>query len=127
LAHIAGIEIPKDKRLFIGLTYIYGIGRSIARDICRKANVDEMKKVEDLSIEEEKIIRDIVQNEYVVEGALRTQVAMNIKRLMEIGSYRGLRHKRGLPVRGQRTHTNARTRKGPKPGAIKKEEIGVIR
>jgi small subunit ribosomal protein S13 len=122
LAHIAGIEIPKDKRLFIGLTYIYGIGRSIARDICRKANVDEMKKVEDLSIEEEKIIRDIVQNEYVVEGALRTQVAMNIKRLMEIGSYRGLRHKRGLPVRGQRTHTNARTRKGPKPGAIKKKK-----
>ncbi|HNU54241.1 MAG TPA: 30S ribosomal protein S13 [Candidatus Syntrophosphaera sp.] len=122
MAHIAGIEIPKDKRLFIGLTYIYGIGRSIARDICRKANVDEMKKVEDLSIEEEKIIRDIVQNEYVVEGALRTQVAMNIKRLMEIGSYRGLRHKRGLPVRGQRTHTNARTRKGPKPGAIKKKK-----
>ena len=122
MAHIAGIEIPKDKRLFIGLTYIYGIGRSIAKDICRKANVDEMKKVEDLSIEEEKIIRDIVQNEYVVEGALRTQVAMNIKRLMEIGSYRGLRHKRGLPVRGQRTHTNARTRKGPKPGAIKKKK-----
>ena len=122
MAHIAGIEIPKDKRLFIGLTYIYGIGRSIARDICRKANVDEMKKVEDLSIEEEKIIRDIVQNEYVVEGALRTQVAMNIKRLMEIGSYRGLRHKRGLRVRGQRTHTNARTRKGPKPGAIKKKK-----
>ena len=122
MAHIAGIEIPKDKRLFIGLTYIYGIGRSIARDICRKANVDEMKKVEDLSIEEEKIIRDIVQNEYVVEGALRTQVAMNIKRLMEIGSYRGLRHKRGLPVRGQRTHTNARTRKGPaKPIAGKKK------
>jgi small subunit ribosomal protein S13 len=122
LAHIAGIEIPKNKRLFIGLTYIYGIGPTIAKDICRKANIDETKKVEDLSIEEEKIIRDIVQNDYVVEGALRTQVAMNIKRLMEIGSYRGLRHKRGLPVRGQRTKTNARTRKGPKPGAIKKKK-----
>ncbi|MCB5246508.1 MAG: 30S ribosomal protein S13 [Candidatus Cloacimonetes bacterium] len=122
MAHIAGIEIPKNKRLFIGLTYIYGIGPTIAKDICRKANIDETKKVEDLSIEEEKIIRDIVQNDYVVEGALRTQVAMNIKRLMEIGSYRGLRHKRGLPVRGQRTKTNARTRKGPKPGAIKKKK-----
>ena len=122
MAHIAGIEIPKNKRLFIGLTYIYGIGPTIAKDICRKANIDETKKVEDLSIEEEKIIRDIVQNDYVVEGALRTQVAMNIKRLMEIGSYRGMRHKRGLPVRGQRTHTNARTRNGPRAGAIKKKK-----
>ena len=122
MAHIAGIELPKNKRLFIGLTYIYGIGPTIAKDICRKANIDQTKKVEDLSIEEEKIIRDIVQNDYVVEGALRTQVAMNIKRLMEIGSYRGMRHKRGLPVRGQRTHTNARTRKGPKAGAIQKKK-----
>jgi len=122
LAHIAGIEIPKNKRLFIGLTYIYGIGPSIARQICRKANIDEMKKVADLSVEEEKAIRDVVQNDYVVEGTLRTQVAMNIKRLMEIGCYRGLRHKRGLPVRGQRTHTNARTRKGPRAGAIKKKK-----
>jgi len=122
LAHIAGIEIPKNKRLFIGLTYIYGIGPSIARQICRKANIDEMKKVADLSVEEEKAIRDVVQNDYVVEGTLRTQVAMNIKRLMEIGCYRGMRHKRGLPVRGQRTHTNARTRKGPRAGAIKKKK-----
>lgn len=122
MAHIAGIEIPKNKRLFIGLTYIYGIGPSIARQICRKANIDEMKKVADLSMEEEKAIRDVVQNDYVVEGTLRTQVAMNIKRLMEIGCYRGLRHKRGLPVRGQRTHTNARTRKGPRAGAIKKKK-----
>ena len=122
MAHIAGIELPKSKRLFIGLTYIYGIGPTIAKEICRKANIDEMKKVEELSIEEEKTIRDIVQNDYVVEGALRTQVAMNIKRLMEIGCYRGLRHKRGLPVRGQRTHTNARTRKGPRAGAIKKQK-----
>ncbi len=122
MAHIAGIEIPKNKRLFIGLTYIYGIGPTFAKEICKKANIDEMKKVEDLSVEEEKTIRDIVQNEYVVEGSLRTQTAMNIKRLMEIGCYRGLRHKRGLPVRGQRTHTNARTRKGPKSGAIKKKK-----
>ncbi|HNU97473.1 MAG TPA: 30S ribosomal protein S13 [Candidatus Syntrophosphaera thermopropionivorans] len=122
MAHIAGIELPKNKRLFIGLTYIYGIGRSRAIEICKKANIDEMKKVEDLTPEEEKLIRDIVQNEYVVEGALRTQVAMNIKRLMEIGCYRGLRHKRGLPVRGQRTHTNARTRKGPRPGGIRKKK-----
>lgn len=122
MAHIAGIEIPKSKRLFIGLTYIYGIGPAFAKEICKKANIDEMKKVEDLTVEEEKVIRDIVQNEYVVEGSLRTQTAMNIKRLMEIGCYRGLRHKRGLPVRGQRTHTNARTRKGPKAGAIKKKK-----
>lgn len=122
MAHIAGIEIPKNKRLFIGLTYIYGIGRTLAKEICHKANIDEMKKVQDLSIDEEKILRDIIQNDYIVEGSLRTQVAMNIKRLMEIGCYRGLRHKRGLPVRGQRTHTNARTRKGPRAGAIKKKK-----
>jgi len=122
LAHIAGIELPRTKRLFIGLTYIYGIGRTHAKDICKKANIDEMKKVADLSLDEEKLIRDIIQNDYVVEGSLRTQVAMNIKRLMEIGCYRGMRHKRGLPVRGQRTHTNARTRKGPKGSAIKKKK-----
>ena len=122
MAHIAGIELPKNKRLFIGLTYIYGIGRSSAIEICNKANIDQMKKVADLTMEEEKILRDIIQNEYVVEGTLRTQVAMNIKRLMEIGCYRGLRHKRGLPVRGQRTHTNARTRKGPRGSTIKKKK-----
>jgi len=122
LAHIAGIEIPKTKRLFIGLTYIYGIGRSLAIEICQKANIDEKKKVAELTLDEEKILRDIIQNEYIVEGTLRTQIAMNIKRLMEIGCYRGLRHKRGLPVRGQRTHTNARTRKGPRGSAIKKKK-----
>ncbi len=122
MAHIAGIELPRTKRLFIGLTYIYGIGRTHAKDICKKANIDEMKKVADLSLDEEKLIRDIIQNDYVVEGSLRTQVAMNIKRLMEIGCYRGMRHKRGLPVRGQRTHTNARTRKGPRGSAIKKKK-----
>ncbi len=122
MAHIAGIEIPRTKRLFIGLTYIYGIGRSRAIEICEKANVDPKKKVADLTLEEEKLLRDIIQNDYIVEGTLRTQIAMNIKRLMEIGCYRGLRHKRGLPVRGQRTHTNARTRKGPRSSAIKKKK-----
>lgn len=122
MAHIAGIELPKNKRLFIGLTYIYGIGRTHAISICQKANIDQMKKVSDLTVEEEKMLRDIIQNDYIVEGSLRTQVAMNIKRLMEIGSYRGLRHKRGLPVRGQRTQTNARTRKGPRAGGLKKKK-----
>jgi small subunit ribosomal protein S13 len=122
LAHIAGIEIPKTKRLFIGLTYIYGIGRSRAIEICQKDNIDFQKKVADLTLEEEKVLRDIIQNDYIVEGTLRTQIAMNIKRLMEIGCYRGLRHKRGLPVRGQRTHTNARTRKGPRASSIKKKK-----
>ena len=118
MAHIAGIELPKTKRVAIGLTYIYGIGRSLANEIVKKANIDESKKIADLTVEEEKVIRDIVQHEYVTEGALRTQVAMNITRLMEIGCYRGMRHKRGLPVHGQRTHTNARTRKGPRRGTV---------
>lgn len=122
MAHIAGIEIPRTKRLFIGLTYIYGIGRSRAIEICQKANIDDKKKVSELTLDEEKLLRDIIQNEYAVEGTLRTQIAMNIKRLMEIGCYRGMRHKRGLPVRGQRTHTNARTRKGPRGSAIKKKK-----
>ncbi|HOD17848.1 MAG TPA: 30S ribosomal protein S13 [Candidatus Cloacimonadota bacterium] len=122
MAHIAGIELPKNKRVVIGLTYIYGIGRSLAEEIVKKANIDANKKIADLTVEEEKILRDIVQHEYVVEGALRTQVAMNIKRLIEIGCYRGMRHKRGLPVRGQRTHTNARTRKGPRIGGLKKKK-----
>lgn len=122
MAHIAGIEIPRTKRLFIGLTYIYGIGRSRAIQICQIANIDYHKKVADLTLDEEKILREIIQNDYIVEGTLRTQIAMNIKRLMEIGSYRGMRHKRGLPVRGQRTHTNARTRKGRRSSAIKKKK-----
>jgi small subunit ribosomal protein S13 len=122
LAHIAGVELPKTKRVVIGLTYIYGIGKSISQEILQKANIDESKKVQDLSMDEEKILRDIIQNDYVVEGSLRTTIAMNIKRLMEIGCYRGIRHKRGLPVHGQRTHTNARTRKGPRPGALKKKK-----
>jgi small subunit ribosomal protein S13 len=122
LAHIAGIEIPKTKRIVIGLTYIYGIGRSLAREIAKKANIDEYKKISDLTVDEEKVLREIIQHDYTVEGSLRTQTAMNIKRLMEIGCYRGMRHKRGLPVRGQRTHTNARTRKGPRAGGLKKKK-----
>jgi len=122
LAHIAGIEIPKTKRVVIGLTYIYGIGRSLAHEIVKKANIDEHKKVSELTVDEEKALREVIQHEYTVEGSLRTQTAMNIKRLMEIGCYRGLRHKRGLPVRGQRTHTNARTRKGPRAGGLKKKK-----
>ncbi len=120
MAHIAGIELPKNKRVVIGLTYIFGIGLTTSQKILSKANISEDIRIKDLNQDQEKLLRDIIQNEYIVEGALRTQVSMNIKRLMEIGCYRGLRHKRGLPVRGQRTHTNARTRKGPRPGAIKK-------
>lgn len=117
MAHIAGVELPKDKRIIVGLTYIYGIGRTISRDILRKVDIDENKRVKDLSVEEEKMIREVIQNEYVVEGELRTQVAMDIKRLMEINCYRGLRHKKAMPVRGQRTHTNARTRRGRRKGS----------
>jgi small subunit ribosomal protein S13 len=122
LAHIAGVELPKNKRIVIGLTYIYGIGRTTSQEILDKASINESTRVKDLTLDEEKILRDIIQNEYIVEGSLRTKVAMDIKRLMEINSYRGLRHKKGLPVRGQRTSTNARTRKGPKPGSLKKNK-----
>jgi len=122
LAHIAGIELPKNKRVVIGLTYIFGIGLSTSQQILAKANISESIRIKDLTLEQEKFLRDIIQNEYIVEGSLRTQVSMNIKRLMEIGCYRGLRHKRGLPVNGQRTRTNARTRKGPRAGALKKKK-----
>lgn len=122
MAHIAGVELPKNKRVIIGLTYIYGIGPTTSAKILAAAGIDHSKRVKDLSQEEEKQLRDIIQNDYVVEGSLRTQISMNIKRLIEIGSYRGMRHKRSLPVRGQRTHTNARTRKGPKSGKIGKKK-----
>ncbi|MEA2096637.1 MAG: 30S ribosomal protein S13 [Candidatus Cloacimonadota bacterium] len=114
MAHISGIELPREKRIVIGLTYIYGIGKSTAEQILAKLEIDENIKVKDLNIEQEKKIREVILNDYVVEGDLRTQKAMDIKRLMEINCYRGIRHKSGLPVRGQRTHTNARTRKGRK-------------
>jgi small subunit ribosomal protein S13 len=106
----------------IGLTYIFGIGLTTSKQILGKANLSEDIKVKDLSVEQEKLLRDIITNEYTIEGTLRTMNSMNIKRLMEIGCYRGLRHKRGLPVNGQRTRTNARTRKGPLPGALKKKK-----
>jgi small subunit ribosomal protein S13 len=122
LAHIAGIELPKNKRVVIGLTYIFGIGLTTSKKILEKASIDENIRIKDLTIEQEKILRDIIQNECTVEGVLRTQITMNIKRLMEINCYRGLRHKRGLPVNGQRTRTNARTRKGPRAGALKKKK-----
>ena len=114
MARISGIDLPPQKQIWIGLTYIHGIGRSRAREILSKAGVDESVKVKDLTEDETRRIRKIVQDEGRVEGDLRKEVAQNIRRLMEIGCYRGVRHRRNLPARGQRTHTNARTRKGPK-------------
>lgn len=114
MARIAGIDIPSNKRSEIGLTYIFGIGRSASRKILTKVGVNFDTKVKDLTEEELIKIRKIIDNDYMIEGSLRATVRMNIKRLMDIGCYRGLRHRRGLPVRGQRTKTNARTRKGPK-------------
>lgn len=112
MARIAGVDLPKDKRVVIGLTYIFGIGLTTSRKILADAQVDENIRTKDLSEEQVKRIRTIVQNDFKVEGALKSEIQMNIKRLMDINSYRGLRHKRGLPVRGQRSKTNARTRKG---------------
>jgi len=112
VARIAGVDLPKNKRAEVGLTYIYGIGRSSAMDILEKAKVDPGKRVGDLNDEEVASIRSIIQSDYKVEGALRSESQLNTKRLMDIGCYRGLRHRKGLPVRGQRTRTNSRTRKG---------------
>ena len=113
MARLAGVDLPAKKRTEIGLTYIYGIGRTRAKSLCHRANVDPNKKVSDLTEDEINHIRQILEAEGSVEGDLRKEISMNIKRLIEMGSYRGMRHRRGLPVRGQRTHTNARTRKGP--------------
>ncbi|NOZ95797.1 MAG: 30S ribosomal protein S13 [Acidobacteria bacterium] len=125
MARIAGVDLPANKRVEIGLTYIYGIGRSRAREILAKAEVAEGIKVKDLSEDEVLRLQRVLQDEGRVEGDLRKEVAMNIKRLIEIGSYRGIRHRRGLPVRGQRTHTNARTRKGPRRAAVaSKKKVG---
>ena len=115
---IAGVNIPDNKRVQISLTYIYGIGKTRASKICEQAGVDMNTAVKDLTEEQAGKIRQIIQDEGRVEGDLRKEIQLNIKRLMDIGCYRGLRHRRGLPVRGQRTHTNARTRKGPKKGRI---------
>ena len=121
MARIAGVDLPRKKRIEIGLTYIYGIGRTTARRTLSKLNIDFDKKTDDLSDSEVNDIRKLIDSERKVEGELRTEVSMNIKRLMELGSYRGLRHRKSLPVHGQRTSTNARTRKGPKRSAVKKK------
>jgi len=118
MARIIGIDLPNKKRAEIGLTYIFGIGRTRAKSILHRTGIDENKKIGDLTEEEITRIRQLLEDEGAVEGDLRKEVSMNIKRLIEMGSYRGLRHRRGLPVRGQRTHTNARTRKGPRRGTV---------
>ena len=114
MARIAGIDLPREKRVEIALTYIFGIGRKSANDILKLANVNPDTRVKDLTEDQEAALRDVIDKNYTIEGDLRREVALNIKRLTEIGCYRGMRHRRGLPVRGQRTKTNARTRKGPK-------------
>ncbi len=123
MARISGIDLPRDKKVEIGLTYIFGIGRSSALEIMSKAGIDANQRVRDLSDADVNKLRQVIEKEYRVEGALRTEVAMNIKRLMDIGSYRGTRHRRGLPVRGQRTHTNARTKKGPRRAIAGKKKV----
>jgi small subunit ribosomal protein S13 len=122
MARIAGVDIPRDKRVEVSLTYIYGVGRSTANKILKRAEINPDTRVKDLTEQEISRIREVLEGNYVVEGDLRRDLSMNIKRLMDIGTYRGLRHRRGLPVRGQRTRTNSRTRKGPRRtvGARKK-------
>ena len=122
MARISGIDLPRDKRIEIGLTYLYGIGRKSSNDILAKAGVDPDIRVKDLTDEQEAAIREVIDHEYTIEGDLRREVQLNIKRLTEIGCYRGVRHRRGLPVRGQRTKTNARTRKGPKKTIANKKK-----
>jgi len=127
LARIAGVDLPKRKRIEIGLTYIYGIGRSTSNRILSQLDIDPNRKTDDLTESEVSDIRKVIDSEYKVEGERRSEVSMNIKRLMDLGSYRGLRHRRSLPVRGQRTSTNARTRKGPKRAAVKKKSAAKKR
>lgn len=122
MARIAGVDLPKEKRIEIGLTYVYGIGRKSANDILAKAGVNPDTRVKDLTEEEESKIREVIDGHYMVEGDLRREVALNIKRLVEINCYRGTRHRKGLPCRGQRTKTNARTRKGPKKTIANKKK-----
>ncbi len=122
MARIAGIDLPREKRIEIGLTYIYGIGRKSAKDILEMANIDPDIRVKDLTDDQEAALREVIDKNFTIEGDLRREVAMNIKRLTEIGCYRGVRHRRGLPVRGQRTKTNARTRKVPKKTIANKKK-----
>ena len=123
MARIAGVDLPRDKKVEIGLTYIFGVGRTTAREILEKTGVSSALRVRDLTDADVNRLRQSIEKDYRVEGALRTEVAMNIKRLMDIGSYRGIRHRRGLPVRGQRTHTNARTKKGPRRAIAGKKKV----
>ena len=123
MARIAGVDLPTNKRVEIGLTYIYGIGRSTSKEILDNLKISYDKKIKDLTEEEVDVIRKTITDEYVIEGTLRTQTKLAIKRLMDIGNYRGVRHRKGLPVNGQRTKTNARTRKGKKKMAIKKKKL----
>lgn len=118
MARIAGVDLPRHKHIAYSLPYLYGIGQKLAREICAKTGIAPNKKTEELTETDVKKIRDLLEADYVVEGDLRREVQMNIKRLMDLGCYRGLRHRRGLPVNGQRTHTNARTRKGPRKGVL---------
>ena len=122
MARIAGIDLPREKRVEIALTYIFGIGRKSANDILKLANVNPDTRVKDLTEDQEAALRDVIDKNYTIEGDLRREVALNIKRLTEIGCYRGMRHRRGLPVRGQRTATNARTRKSPKKTIANKKK-----
>ncbi len=123
MARISGVDLPRDKKVEIGLTYIYGIGRVLSRRILEATGVNPEQRIRDLSDADVNKLRQEIERMYRVEGALRTEIAMNIKRLMDIGSYRGIRHRRGLPVRGQRTHTNARTKKGPRRAIAGKKKV----
>jgi small subunit ribosomal protein S13 len=123
MARISGVDLPREKKVEIGLTYIYGIGRSRARKILEKSGVDVNLRVRDLTDSDVNKLRQVIDRDFKTEGALRTEISMNIKRLMDIGSYRGIRHRRGLPVRGQRTHTNARTKKGPRRAIAGKKKV----
>ncbi|MBL9044783.1 MAG: 30S ribosomal protein S13 [Myxococcales bacterium] len=122
MARIAGVDLPRNKRMEIALTYIYGIGKALSKEILNRAGVSLDKRSDDLEEVEIRKIRDVIEADFKVEGDLRREVSMNIKRLMDLGCYRGLRHRRGLPVRGQRTHTNARTRKGPRKGGLARKK-----
>ncbi len=122
MARIAGVDLPREKRVEIGLTYIYGIGRKLSNDILKETGINPDTRVKDLTEDEAAKLREAIEKDYVVEGGLRRDVALNNKRLVEIGSYRGLRHRKGLPVRGQRSKTNARTRKGPKKTIANKKK-----
>ena len=123
MARIAGVDLPREKRVEVGLTYIFGIGPAVARRILAETGVSPDTRIKDLNDADVNRLRQVIERDYRVEGALRTEIAMNIKRLMDIGSYRGIRHRRGLPVRGQRTHTNARTKKGPRRAIAGKKKV----